>query len=104
MSMLEALCTRCDEIFVPHSTEPDDLIHGERQYTEGEIGIPCGGIGIIQGAWLLPGGKPPTKEMYDSLAKMEEHGLAAPHCLDPDCEFHHPEVREDRLHYHSDSC
>lgn len=92
--MLEADCTRCDETFVPHGVEPDDLIHGDR--FDGQF---CGGIGVVQGEWVPPGDTPqyyyPTTD-GDSmiLTPQEAHGLEDPLCSDPDCEFHHPEVRE----------
>lgn len=96
MSMLEADCTRCREIFVPHGTDPVDLIHGETY-----AGKECGGIGIILGAWLTAGGKPPPKELYDSLNEMETHALEVPHCRDLDCQWHFPKPP---LEYHSNSC
>lgn len=88
MSMLEAECTRCHQIFVPHGVEPEDLIHGET-----EEGMECGGIGIIQGEWLGPRdfARMPLKRY---ITKMEQHGKSMPNCSDPDCEFHHPEVIE----------
>lgn len=49
--MLEAECTRCGETFVPHGEEPEDLIHGERNDSDGEH---CGGVGVITGEWVLP--------------------------------------------------
>ena len=47
--MLEAECPRCGETFVPHSEDPEDLIHGET-----ETGQECGGRGIVQGEWVAP--------------------------------------------------
>ena len=86
--MVEARCTRCKEIFIPSGGELEDLIHGEDQ--EGD---PCGGIGIIQGQWLTK--KTMLLEIDEYMLKaFEKHGTKFPHCEDPDCEFHHPEVRE----------
>lgn len=45
--MLEAVCGKCGETFIPHSEEPDDLIHGQ---TEAEK--PCGGQGTVTGEWV----------------------------------------------------
>lgn len=87
MSMLEAECTRCKQIFVPHTTEDEDLIHGTR-YDDSY----CGGIGVIQGQWIRS--IDDTRQLSDRLLPIEKHGLDMPHCSDPDCEFHHPEVRE----------
>ena len=42
--LLEAVCGECAETFIP--ADEDDLEHGER-----EDGTPCGGPGIIVGAW-----------------------------------------------------
>jgi len=85
--MLEAICTRCSGVFVPHSTEPEDLVHLVRK-----DGTDCGGLGIIQGQWTIDG---ETRLVdYRDLQKLEEHARAMPFCEDPDCEFHHPEVRE----------
>lgn len=50
--MLEAQCSKCGEVFVPHSDSEEDLIHGEIQYTEGRIGEECGGQGTILGQWF----------------------------------------------------
>lgn len=107
MSMLEAECTRCKEIFVPHGVEPDELIHGET-----EKGEPCGGIGIIQGQWFAPGESLEnmlhTKMIKFWVAEMEDHGRTMPNCQDRKCEFHHPELFGDtpfhQADYHSDSC
>lgn len=91
MSMLEAKCTRCDEIFVPHGTDPKDLIHCFKG-ADGEE--ECGGIGVIQGVWSIKGAKDTVDMKFDSVVRMERHGMDNPHCSDPDCEYHHPEVRE----------
>lgn len=91
MSMLEAECTRCKEVFVPHDVEPEDLIHAERY--DGED---CGGIGIIQGAWLVPGEGPDNRIETISfrlrIAVMEQHALKKPDCDRPTCKHHHPEL------------
>lgn len=87
MSMLEAECTRCREVFVPHGIEPEDIIHGET-----EAGEECGGIGIIQGEWGIPGET--TWAHHRAITAQEKHGKEYPDCEDPDCEFHHPEVIE----------
>ena len=89
MSMLEAVCTRCSEFFVPHGATPEDLIHGET-----ETGKECGGIGIIQGRWILGQAHVTPFNLVKSVLAQEKHGKEHPHCEDPDCEFHHPEVRE----------
>jgi len=73
--MFEAQCQMCGETFIPHSEDPEDLIHGQR-----EDGTECGGQGVIQGQWVLH--------------TLESHEREMPNCDDPDCEFHHPEVRE----------
>lgn len=88
MSMLEAECTRCKEIFVPHGTALEDLIHGET-----EAGDECGGIGVIAGQWLRPG-SPAEDRLISVLTPQEKHGKENPDCEDPDCEFHHPELIE----------
>lgn len=92
MSMIEAECTRCSEVFVPHGVAPEDLIHGENSK-----GNECGGIGVIQGFWY-PEGSDMTDDEFTVISKgiemMEKHGQDMPNCDDPDCEFHHPEVRE----------
>jgi hypothetical protein len=54
MTMLEARCQKCGEVFVPHSADDEDLVHGEIQYTDGRIGEPCGGVGVILGEWIGP--------------------------------------------------
>jgi hypothetical protein len=46
--MMEAECTKCKETFIPHSEDPDDLIHGVT-----EAGQECGGVGIVQGEWVV---------------------------------------------------
>lgn len=88
--MLEALCTRCDEIFIPHDVLFKDLIHGET-----EAGKECGGIGIIQGEWISPLAKELAPQLDKSLRReqlqFETHGRKEPHCDDPYCVFHHPE-------------
>lgn len=90
MSMLEADCTRCKELFVPHGVEPGDLIHGET-----EAGDDCGGIGVILGEWTPPTGQTLYDfEKFKNLTRQELHGVENPNCSDPDCEFHHPEVVE----------
>jgi hypothetical protein len=86
--MIDANCTRCGEHFVPHGFSPEELIHGERFLT----GKECGGIGIITGWSALQ----EAPQDLTSLKKFEEHGRLNPNCSDPDCEFHHPEVREFR--------
>lgn len=93
MSMLEAECTRCKETFVPHQVSVEDLIHGETL-----DGRDCGGIGVILGEWLVPG-EDSTNQLHAQMIRagieaMEQHGWENPMCMDPDCEFHHPEVRE----------
>jgi hypothetical protein len=106
MSILEAECTRCKETFVPHGTEPDELIHGVK-----ENGEDCGGIGIIMGEWV-PRDDTPLYDFgkYRNLTAQELHGLENPGCPDPDCEWHHPElIGEDPFHeedytQHSESC
>lgn len=108
--MLEAECTRCKEIFVPHGVEPEDLIHGETF-----AGEACGGIGVVLGEWTPPGHTP---QYYFSdrageslvLTNQEAHGIAEPHCSTPSCEFHHPELfgdtpfQEEDYTQHSSSC
>jgi hypothetical protein len=80
--MIEAKCTRCQETFIPHSTKSEDLVHGET-----EMGRPCGGLGIILG-------HTPEVTLVEDLTLFEKHAQKMPNCDDPDCEFHHPEVRE----------
>ena len=87
--MIEALCTRCGGTFIPPEVTPEELIHGET-----EAGTPCGGIGVIQGQWVFQDNAPKTWPETRYLTKMELHGKEAPHCDDPDCEFHHPELIE----------
>lgn len=90
MAIYEAECTRCHETFTPHGIKPEDLIHGEDRR-----GQDCGGIGFLMGEWLRPGEAASiTKEELASVQAMEKHGWDHPMCMDPDCEFHHPEVRE----------
>lgn len=92
--MLEAECTRCGETFIPHSVDPEDIIHGET--AEGE---PCGGIGVIQGRWvsLDEAGKSLAKkwENFQRLMPFEKHGQEEPDCNDPTCEYHHPRILDD---------
>lgn len=92
--MMEAQCTRCKETFVPHSPDPEDLIHGET-----EAGTPCGGIGVIQGEWIAPG----TQEEYTervgdmvNLTAQEKHGLEMPNCDSPNCPYHFPGIPDPR--------
>lgn len=83
---LESQCTRCHETFVPHSLAPEEQVHGET-----EAGTPCGGLGVIMRIYME------LSEQYPDihhLQKLEHHGRDYPDCSDPDCEFHHPEVRE----------
>ena len=97
MSMLEAECTRCKEIFVPHGTSPEDLIHGETY-----AGKDCGGIGVILGDWLIPDKTPSLIEnLSEAVLLQEQHGQAAPFCQDLNCPHHFPKPD---LEYHSDSC
>lgn len=96
MSMLEAECTRCKGVFVPHGTDPEDLIHC---YTDEEE--ECGGIGIILGEWHAPDEATLGLDLFDigeykNLTAQEKHGVEHPSCDDPDCEFHHPELMEGR--------
>lgn len=86
--MLEAECTRCKETFNPESPKAEDIIHGHR--LDGED---CGGIGIITGKWIADD-EEPLELTSEELNAMEKHGWNHPDCADPDCEFHHPEVRE----------
>lgn len=90
MSMIEADCTRCKGVFVPHGTNLEDLIHGET-----EAGDECGGIGIIAGEWISPMAKEmvPTFDKYlrREMLQFETHGKAEPDCADPHCVFHHPD-------------
>jgi len=44
--MLQARCTKCKETFVPE--DENDLEHGVT-----EMGDPCGGLGVIEGEWVL---------------------------------------------------
>lgn len=86
--MIEALCTRCNEIFLPHTVMMDDLIHGETYR-----GTPCGGIGVIQGQWILDLGTPPidrTLGQTRAVLQQEAHGKAEPNCDDPHCVWHFP--------------
>lgn len=89
--MIEAKCTRCNETFIPHSTKDEDQVHGQR-----EDESPCGGLGVIMGEWVGPNERPrmPGDRFWDSLTLLEKHALEMSNCEDPDCEFHHPEVRE----------
>ncbi len=81
--MLEAECTRCKETFNPEGTDPGDLIHAD-----------CGGIGVIQGQWNLPG-RVPTEEFNQPLTTQEQHGIERPNCSDSICQYHHPEPKRE---------
>lgn len=85
-AQLEAKCTRCWETFVPHSTAAEDQVHGVT-----EDGVECGGLGVITRVFL-PGNTAYPK--LGHLKKLEDHAQQMPNCSDPDCEFHHPEVKE----------
>ena len=87
--MIEAICTRCRETFVPHQATPEDIIHGET-----EAGKECGGIGVIRGQWVTDARWTLEWKEVRLLVRMEMHGKEYPNCLDPDCEYHHPEVIE----------
>lgn len=87
--MMEAECTRCKETFIPHGTEPIDLLHGDRE--DGEY---CGGIGVIQGEWIAPGTQAEYTEKFGDMVNLtaqEKHGLERPNCDHPDCPYHYPE-------------
>jgi hypothetical protein len=88
MSMIEAECTRCKDIFVPHGVQMEDLIHGETEAGE------CGGIGVIQGFWYAPGEGVLEDRLKAEVLAQEKHGQEFPNCADSDCEFHHPELIE----------
>lgn len=87
MRILEAHCSRCKELFIPASPDAEDMIHGET-----EAGQECGGIGIIAGQWLTPSNE---SRLLEALTPQELHGRKDPHCEDPNCEFHHPELCQD---------
>lgn len=87
---IEAKCTRCQATFLLLGTDPEDLIHCYNEETDSE----CGGIGVIQGVWGLQGSKEIVDMKFTAVVQMERHGMDHPQCEDPDCEFHHPEVRE----------
>lgn len=86
MSMLEAECTRCGETFVPHGTDPEDLIHTFKE-NEDE----CGGIGIILGEWVPPEGNY-TGLSESPITNQEWHGVQTPNCSGKHCIYHHPEL------------
>lgn len=89
MTLIEAKCTRCTEIFIPHQLTPVDLIHGETN-----SGQDCGGIGVVQGQWVLDASLPPIDRTLGEtrgILEQEMHGMLHPLCDDPDCEFHYPE-------------
>lgn len=48
--MLEAVCGKCGETFIPFSEDADDLIHGVT-----EAGDDCGGTGTVSGEWVRRG-------------------------------------------------
>lgn len=81
--MLEANCTRCGETFIPHGTDPEDLIHCYRDGTDQE----CGGIGEITGRYGVD-----APAMDRTLTPQEQHGRDMPDCAERFCEFHHPEL------------
>lgn len=89
MAHVESKCTRCGETFLPNGPDPEDMVHTESF----ETGEDCGGLGVVQGVWRLT-----TEEGVDvdfnHLLELEKHAVKMPNCTDPDCEFHHPEVRE----------
>jgi hypothetical protein len=85
--MIEAKCTRCGETFIPESTDMEDMIHGQT-----EQGNPCGGIGVVQGAWNVPG-IVPSEELNQPLTEQEQHGLEEPNCSKPLCIYHYPQVK-----------
>jgi hypothetical protein len=92
--MIEARCTRCGEIFIPHSIDPPDMIHGQ---TEAET--ECGGIGVVEGEWVSPRQIAPESPIAVRLSRflkqMEVHGKAVPGCTDEHCVWHHP--KEDAI-------
>lgn len=93
MTHIEAVCTRCKEVFIPHGLDPEEILHGET-----EAGTPCGGIGDVMGEHLIPGEAPRVTVKHEQyLDAAATHGWEKPDCDDPDCEFHHPEVREHKF-------
>jgi hypothetical protein len=51
--MIEAVCRKCGETFIPAGEDPDDLIHGQTEAEE-----PCGGVGVVVGEWIrTPGSR-----------------------------------------------
>ena len=86
--MIEAECTRCDETFIPGAITMTDLIHGQTEAEE-----PCGGIGVIQGQWVLDLSTPPLdRTLGDTRAilQQETHGRLHPGCTDEHCFWHFP--------------
>jgi hypothetical protein len=57
--MLEAICTKCGETFVPE--DEDDLIHGV-----------CEGTGYITGEWVLD--KAPVADLRDDATLNDVYG------------------------------
>lgn len=97
MSMLEAECTRCHQIFVPHGTDPEDLIHAFTEVGSGLLlddveEVECGGIGVILGEWVPPTGSPERLLENEDITKQEWHGIESPHCRGKHCVHHHPEL------------
>jgi hypothetical protein len=57
--MIEATCTVCGEVFNP--ADEDDLEHGIT-----DMGEECGGLGVIDGEWLLLGFDPDHGRDYEA--------------------------------------
>lgn len=66
--MLEAICGKCAETFVP--ADENDVVHGVT-----ENGDPCGGVGVIAGEWFRPGWRPNAESEIDDDPRVYVIGI-----------------------------
>lgn len=90
MIFVEYTCRKCGETYLPDTPgEP----HGVEV-----TGQECGGVGdFAHIRWVSEDADTVDQVFNDHMKfqiKLEEHELEMPDCADPDCEFHHPEMRE----------
>jgi hypothetical protein len=87
---IEYQCRKCGETYLADTP-------GEPHGVE-ETGQECGGVGDFANIRWLSEDADTVQLIFNDHMKyqtaLENHELEMPNCSDPDCEFHHPEVRE----------